>query len=244
MAPSLMVSRSIRRRSLANPFNGTVTTPQRRFTINPRVDYQLNDKNIADMLRYLRHAGGRSGRRHWQLRSGVARLSHRGSESDRASHRNCGAGRCYQRNALSVLPQRRPADREQRQPGDSGARIVQWRRSAGGPRLRHAELLRTAELHHHRSRVRMCGSSASGCAGRLMTIFRRRTLAARSPSRRSLGPLSWTRNNQPVLDASGQPVLTQITSIERYRRTLFIGSQARRRNAVQRSPTGTAWPWR
>jgi hypothetical protein len=33
---------------------------------------------------------------------------------------------------------------------------------------------------------------------------------------------NWTRKNKPVLDAVGQPVLVDVSSIESYRRTLFF----------------------
>jgi Carboxypeptidase regulatory-like domain len=113
-------------RTLASgPFIAVLTTPQRFTRLNPRIDYQLNGNNTLMLVYEFRRSDIQD--------AGVGGFNRFGRER--------------QRNALPVLPQRQRDDRQQPQSRDSCGGVVQQRRRAERPILRHPELFRTAELH-------------------------------------------------------------------------------------------------
>ena len=178
------------------PFTGILTTPGRFTNISPRVDYQLGANNTL-MFRY--------GITHSDVRDngiGGFDLVSRGYHSQFTNQTVQAAdtvllGSAGQRDALPVLPQRDAGARQQPEPGDSGAAIVQRRRHGAGPHLRHAEQLRAAELHLDAERRGTPGDSACGCAGKRMTAFRRRISTARSRLAAARWRRSWMRRISP-----------------------------------------------
>jgi carboxypeptidase family protein len=205
---------------VVSPFTDTPKTPQRRISVNPRVDYQVNDKNTLT-LRYVymnndvRDAGLGS----FNL---VSRGYHVLGESQQIQLTETAI-----LNA-SVINETRfqfiHAKGETIANSLAPAIQVLGSFNGGGAQVGHSiNRQNDYEFQNYTSVARKSHYWKFGVR------LRGETVDNTSPQNFG-GTFSFgggdapilDSNNQPVLDFSGKPLLTSITSIERYRRTLLF----------------------
>ena len=205
-----------------NPFTDVFKTPQRYTRITPRVDYQLNDRNTLSVRYGFTHSDING--------SGIGGfdLASRGYHAQYTHH-------TVQLTETAVLGSSINETRfqyyrtdAQMLPFSLGPEIqVLGAFNAGGSQIGQAsDKQNSFELQNYTSMIR--GKHAWKFGVRL----RGQTDDSVSPQNFN-GTFSFggglapelNANNQPVLDSSGQPVLVNINSIERYRRTLLFQQQ-------------------
>jgi hypothetical protein len=201
------------------PFNEILKTPQRFLRLNPRVDYQLNDNNTL-MVSYE------------ATNSNITDAGIGGYDVISRGYHSHYLDQTLQITETAVLGRNVNETRfqyfrtaNQMMPNDLSPEIqVLGSFRGGGSQIgQSADTQNHFELQNYTSMIRSAHTWRFG--------FRLRGQAEDSVARQNFnGTFTFAgglapeldANNQPVLDALGRPVLTQITSIERYRRTLLF----------------------
>jgi hypothetical protein len=201
------------------PFDEILKTPQRFLRLNPRVDYQLNDNNTL-MVSYE------------ATNSNIADAGIGGYDVISRGYRSHYLDQTVQITETAVLGRNINETRfqyfrtaNQRTPNDLSPEIqVLGSFRGGGSQIgQSADTQNNFELQNYTSIIRSAHTWRFG--------LRLRAQAEDSLARQNFnGTFTFggglapelDANNQPVLGPSGQPALTQITSIERYRRTVLF----------------------
>ncbi len=207
----------------AEPFTGTVTATQRLTILNPRIDYQLNGSNTL-VFRYsfnhddVHNAG-----------VGGFNLVSRGAQSD-ILNQNVQITETAVLSTSAINETRfqfyRPEITTTGNSSGPAIQVLNAFNGGGSPVGKSIDKQNTYELQNYTSLVR--GAHAWKFGVRL----RGATDANVSPQNfqgtftfgGGLGP-ELDANDQAVLEASGNPVLVNIDSLERYRRTLLFSQQ-------------------
>src|SRR5215510_13124724 len=203
-----------------SPFTDTPRTPQRRISVNPRVDYQLNDRNTLTLRYVYQHSNIRD------AGLGSFNLSSRG-------YHVLGDNQTVQFTetaALSASVVNETRFQFIRTHGETIANtgapaiLVLGSFNGGGAQVGHSfngqnnyEFQNYTSVarksHYWKFGVRLRGDAVDNTSpqnfGGTFTFG-----GGDAPVLDS--------NNQPVLDSSGKQMLAPITSIERYRRTLLF----------------------
>ena len=205
-----------------NPFTDVFTTPQRYIRAIPRIDYQLNDKNTLTV---------RYGFTHSDINGagiGGFDLTSRGYHAQYTHH-------TVQLTETAVLGSSVNETRFQYYSTDSKMlpnslspeiQVLGSFNDGGSQIGRASDRQNSFELQNYTSMIR--GAHAWKFGVRL----RGQTDDSVSPQNFN-GTFSFggglapelNANNQPVLDSGGQPILVNINSIERYRRTVLFQQQ-------------------
>jgi hypothetical protein len=205
---------------VVNPYTATPGTPQRRIGINPRIDYQINDKHTL----VARYGFARSDIRDAGI--GGFNLISRGYHVENISQ----TAQITETAVLGKSAVNETRFQFSHLDADTaandftpGLQVLQSF-NGGGASLGHSSDVRNSyEIQNYTSIARGTHS------WRLGIRVRAETDTNRSPSNfggtytfgGGAAPLL-DSSNQPVLDPSGQTVFAPITSIERYRRTLSL----------------------
>ena len=204
-------------------FNQTILTPDRRTTFSPRLDYQINPTNTL-VARYTFEQGTR-------INEGVGdfNLPTRAFDVENSQH-------TLQLTETAVINQkvinetRFQFERDRRrQEGGNNLPVVRVLDSFTGGGAQNALSSNDQdrfELQNYTSWT--VGGHSLKAGARL-----RRDRLRDSSQRNFAGTFTFagglapqlTANNQIVTDSNGNPVFTEITSIERYRRTLLFEQQ-------------------
>src|SRR6266542_4490897 len=205
-----------------NPFTDTPKTPQRRLSVNPRVDYQLNDRN-ALTLRYV------------YLHSDVRDAGLGGFNLASRGYHVLGDNQTIQLTETAVLSASVINETRFQFIHTNGETIANTLAPAiqvlgsfngGGAQVGHSfNGQNSYEFQNYMSVARKSHYWKFGVR------LRGETVDNTSPQNFG-GTFTFgggdapvlDSNNQPVLDSSGKFALAPITSIERYRRTLLFQS--------------------
>ncbi len=206
--------------SVINPFTDTPRSPQRRISVNPRLDFQLNDRNTLTLRYVFTHFDVR------EAGLGSFNLASRGFQV-------LGDNHTIQLTETAILSasvinetrfQFLRSDGETIANTLSPAIQVLGSFNGGGAQIGHAfnkqngyefqNYTSVARKQHYRKfGVRLRGETVDNISPQNFGG----TFTFGGGSAPVLDA-----NNQPVLDSAGKVVLAQITSIERYRRTLLF----------------------
>ncbi len=203
----------------AIPFNSVLTTPQRFTRINPRVDYQLNSNNTLVFAYDFTHSdirdGGIGG---FNLISQGYHVTYTDQTVQMTETavlgRNINETRFqYFRTANQTIPNSFSPE----------SQVLGSFNGGGAANGVSFDTFNTFELQNYTSMVRNRHTFRFGVRlrGEMDNSITRQNFNGRFTFSGGLAP-ELDANNQPVLDASGNPVLTSIKSIERYRRTLLF----------------------
>src|SRR5215212_3077821 len=204
-------------------FNQTILTPDRRTTFSPRLDYQINPTNTL-VARYTFEQGT-------SLNSGVGdfNLPTRAFDTENTQH-------TVQLTETAVINQKVinetrfqfESDRR-RQEGGTDAPVVRVLESFTGGGAQNAlssNDQKRFELQNYTSWTAGGHSLKAGArlrADRATDVSRQNFAGTFTFSGGNAPQLD--ANNDVVTDASGKPVLVQVTSLERFRRTLYLQRQ-------------------
>ncbi|MBO0724694.1 MAG: TonB-dependent receptor, partial [Blastocatellia bacterium] len=203
-----------------SPFTDTPRTPQRRISVNPRVDYQLNDRNTLTLRYVYQHSDVRdaglggfnlaSRGYHFLGENQTVQLTETAVLS--ASVINETRFQFIHTNSETIANTLAPAIQVLGSFNDGGAQVGHSFNGQNDYELQDYMSV-ARKLHYWKFGVRLRGDTVD------------------SLSPQNFGG-SFTfgggdapvldANNQPVLDSSGNVMLSPITSIERYRRTLLF----------------------
>ncbi len=203
----------------AVPFNSVLTTPQRFMRINPRVDYQLNQNNTLVVAYEFTHSdirdGGIGG---FNLISQGYHVTYTDQTVQMTETavlgRNINETRFqYYRTASQTTPNSL----------DPEIQVLGSFIGGGSQNGQSLDKQNDLELQNYTSMVRNRHTLRFGVRlrGQMDSSVTRQNFNGRFTFGGGLAP-ELDSNNQPVLDGSGNPVLTSIKSIERYRRTLLF----------------------
>ncbi len=206
----------------ATPFNSTITTPQVLTRVSPRVDYQLNENNTLTFRYGITHANIQD--------AGIGALD----LTSRGFHEQY-TNQTAQAGDTVVLGNSVNETRFQfyraaiRQVANSNAPTIQVLGSfnSGGSQLgRSLDAQNNYELQNYTTTVHGAHTIRYGIRLRAATEDSVSPENFNGTFTFGGGELEPVLNalNQPTLNASGQPVLAPISSIERYRRTLLFES--------------------
>jgi hypothetical protein len=204
---------------MVQPFNTVLTTPQRFTRINPRVDYQLSENNTLMIAYDFTHSsiqdagiGGFnliSQGSHVQYTDQTVQLTETAVLGGNINETRFQ----YYRSAMQTTPN--SLDPEIQVLGSfigGGAQNGQSFDTANDFEIQnYTSIIRPAHTWHFGVRLR----------GQLDASITRQNFNGTFTFSGGLAP-ELDSNNQPVLDSSGNPALTTIKSIERYRRTLLF----------------------
>jgi opacity protein-like surface antigen len=204
---------------VVEPFNSVLTTPQRFTRINPRVDYQLNQNNTLVVAYDVTHSDIRDGG------IGGFDLISRGYHvvyTDQTVQltetavlgRNINETRFqYYRSAMQTMPNSLSPE----------IHVLGSFNGGGAQNGQSFDTQNNFELQNYTSMVRTKHTWRFGIRlrGQMDDSITRQNFNGTFTFGGGLAP-ELDSNNQPVLDGSGNPVLTSINSIERYRRTLLF----------------------
>lgn len=204
---------------LPNPFTSVQTTPQRRWLAGPHIDYRINDNHTLS-LRYLftygdiRDAGiggfdliSRGYHLQWEYNTvQIAETAVHGASVNETRFQ-------YNRTtnhttANTVAPEIQVSGSF----NSGGANTADGHDTQNSFELRNNTSILRGK-HMWRFGVRLRGQTDNNFA----PVNFNGTFTFSGGLAPELGA-----NNQPVLDAAGQPVMIQISSIEQYRRTLLF----------------------
>jgi hypothetical protein len=204
---------------VAEPFNSVLTTPQRFTRINPRVDYRLNQNNTLVVAYDFTHSDIRDGG------IGGFDLIPRGyhvAYTDQTVQmtetavlgRNINETRFqYYRTAIQTMANTLSPE----------IQVLGSFNGGGSQKGISFDTQNNFELQNYTSMVRSRHTWRFGVRlrGQMDDSITRQDFNGTFTFGGGLAP-ELDSNNQPVLDGSGNPVLTSINSIERYRRTLLF----------------------
>ena len=206
--------------AIVNPYTNVFRMPQRRVSLSPRVDYQLNANNTL-IFRYgflrsdLRDAG-----------IGSFNLVERGyhvqntEQHVQISETAVLGGSAVNETRFQFMRTESSTMANSMSP----AILVAGSFNGGGAQVGHSfNTEKDYEFQNYTSIARGVHSVKFGARLRGATVDNTspQNFTGTFNFGGSLGP-DLDANNQPVLDASGQPVLRTIESIEQYRRTLLF----------------------
>jgi hypothetical protein len=203
----------------AVPFNSVLTTPQRFTRINPRVDYQLNQNNTLTAAYDVTHSDIRDGgiggfnliSQGYHVRYTDQTLQ---MTETAILGRNINETRFqYYRTAMQTMPNGLNPETQ----------VLGSFIDGGAQNGQSLDTQNDFELQNYTSMVRSRHTWRFGVRlrGRMDDSITRRNFNGTFTFGGGLAP-ELDSNNQPVFDGSGNPVLTSIKSIERYRRTLLF----------------------
>jgi Carboxypeptidase regulatory-like domain len=208
---------------LPTPFSQTVLTPARRTTFSPRLDYQLNATNtLVARYTYQRATAANSGVGDFSL------LSRAFDTENTEQTLQLTETAIINQSVINETRFQYVRDRN-RQTGDNTQPTIRVSEAftGGGSQVGLSFNNQDRfELSNYTSWTKGQHSLKAGA--------RLRAVKLRDVSQQNFGGTftfaggsapQLDASNNPVLDAGGLPVLTSITSIERYRRTLFLQQQ-------------------
>jgi Carboxypeptidase regulatory-like domain len=206
--------------SIVDPYTATYLTPQSHYHITPRVDYQLSTNNTLTLRYGYMHNGTTGGN------IGNFNLISQGENSS-TTDQTVQAMETYVINANTINEMHFQYYRTDSQTiaNNSGAAIdVSGAFNGGGAQVGHS--YNTGNNYEFQNYVSLIHGRHSWNFG---VRVRANTVDEITPSNFG-GTFTFTgglapeldANNQAVLDDNGQPILTQITSIESYQRTLLF----------------------
>jgi hypothetical protein len=201
------------------PFNTILKTPGRFLRINPRVDYQLNNNNTLIVSYEVTNSNAKD--------AGIG-----GYDLISRGYRSHYLDQTVQMTETAVLGKNINETRfqyfrtaNQMTPNNLSPEIqVLGSFRGGGSQIgQSADTQNSFELQNYTSMIRSAHTWRFGFRFRAQTedSVARQNFNGTFTFGGGLAP-ELDANNQTVLDASGQQVVTQITSIERYRRTLLF----------------------
>jgi hypothetical protein len=203
----------------AGAFTSVLTTPQRFTRINPRMDYQLNQNNTLTVAYDFTHSDIREGGiggfdlisrgYHVQYTDQTVQLT-----ETVVLGRNINETRFqYYRTAMQTMPNSLSPE----------IRVLGSFNGGGAQNGQSFDTQNNFELQNYTSMVRSRHTWRFGIRlrGELDDSIARQNFNGTFTFGGGLAP-ELDSNNQPVLDGFGNPVLTSIKSIERYRRTLLF----------------------
>ena len=206
------------------PFNETVLTPIRTTTFSPRLDYQINDNNTL----VARYTFQQSERQNQGLQSGFALPSRAYStESTQQTFQLTETAvinkKIINETRFQYIRQRSTQTGDDTQPT---IRVLDAFIGGGANVGLSFDNEDRIELSNFTSWSLGTHSLKAGARLRVVRVldFAPQNFNGSFTFAGGTAPLL-DANNQVVLDAAGQPVLTTITSIERYRRTLLFQQQ-------------------
>jgi hypothetical protein len=198
------------------PFNSVIVTPQRFTRINPRTDYQLNQNNTLTVAYDFTHSDARdagigafnliSEGYHQRYTDQTVQLT-----ETAVLGRNINETRFqYYRTAMHVIPNSLNLETQ----------VLGSFNDGGSQRGQSSDTENDFELQNYTSMVRSRHTWRFGIRlrGQMDDSITRQNFNGTFTFGGGLAP-ELDSNNQPVLDAKGNQVLTSIKSIERYRRT-------------------------
>ena len=205
------------------PFNRAVPTAGRSTSVRPRIDHQLNENHTLS-ARYSYHRGNSQD-------AGIGRFSlpEVGYDTVSESHN----ARFSETAVLSetTINETRLAFRrsESRNLGDitvPTVTVLEAFRGGGSQVGRTFNRRDSWELQNYTTRTHKAHTVQFGARLRALDIdnFSPRNFGGAFTFAGGFGP-QLDAFDQPVLDAMGQPVTVQLTSLERYRRTLLFQRQ-------------------
>ena len=205
------------------PFNQTIVAPQRRTTFSPRLDYQLNATNTL-VARY-------SFERASLVNEGVGNLSLPSRAFSTTSTQQV-----LQMPETAIINQKvinetrfQYSRRRVTNRGDNSIPTINVLEAFTGGGSQVGLSLNNQDRYELSNFTSWTvGKHALKAGGRIravrITDVSPQNFAGTFTFAGGFGP-QLDANNQVVLDANGQPVTVQLTSIERYRRTLLFQSQ-------------------
>jgi hypothetical protein len=203
-----------------NPFTDTPRSPQRRISVNPRLDFQLNERNTLTLRYVFTHSDVR------EAGLGSFNLASRGFQVRGNNHTiqltetailstsviNETRFQYLRTNGETIANTLSPAIQVLGSFNGGGAQVGHaFNRQNGYEFQNYTPVAR--KQHYWRFGVRARGDVVDNISPQNFGG----TFTFNGGSAPVLNA-----NNQPVLDSSGKFLLTQITSIERYRRTLLF----------------------
>ena len=203
----------------AVPFNSVLTTPQRFTRINPRVDYQLNQNNTLVVAYDFTHSDIRdAGIGGFDLISRGYHVAYTDQTVQMTETavlgRNINETRFqYYRTVSQMMPNSLNPELQ----------VLGSFRGGGSQNGLSFGTQNDFEFQNYTSMVRSRHTWRFGIRlrGQMDDSITRQNFNGTFTFGGGLAP-ELDSNNQPVLDGSGNPVLTSIKSIERYRRTLLF----------------------
>lgn len=207
-------------RTLAvTPFTAVPVTPQRRTLVSPRLDYQLSSNNTLTLRYTFSHGDIRdAGIGSFDL---LSRGYHTPSTNQTAQVTDTAVFGAsvnetrfqYSRYAGEIIPNLQ-----------SPTIQVLGSFNGGGAQTGHAfNTQNSYELQNYTTMIHGSHTVKFGVRTRLQSIDSVSPQNYNGTFTFGGGPApELDANNQPVLDSSGQPAITEIKSIESYRRTLFF----------------------
>jgi Carboxypeptidase regulatory-like domain len=203
----------------AVPFNTVITTPQRFTRLNPRVDYQIGESNTLVVAYDFTHSDIRdAGIGGFDLISRGYHITYTDQTVQLTETavlgRNINETRFqYYRSAMQTTPNSLDAE----------VQVLGSFFGGGAQNGRSFDTTNDFELQNYTSVVRTKHTWRFGIRvrGYMDDSITRQNFNGKFTFSGGTAP-ELDSNNQPVLDASGSPILTSIKSIERYRRTLLF----------------------
>jgi len=203
----------------AVPFNSVLTTPQRFTRLNPRVDYQLNPNNTLVVAYEFTHSDIRDG--------GIG-----GFNLISQGYHVTYSDQTVQMTETAVLGSNinetrfqyyRTASQTTPNSLDPEIQVLGSFISGGSQSGLSLDTQNNFELQNYTSMVRNRHTLRFGVRlrGQTDSSITRQNFNGTFTFGGGLAP-ELDSNNQPVLDGFGNPVLTSVKSIERYRRTLLF----------------------
>jgi hypothetical protein len=205
---------------IVNPFTDVFRTPQRRIRSNPRADYQLSANNTLTLRYGFVHADIPS--------AGVGgfNLISRGAHTTGTTHTiQASDTAVFAKNMVNEIRYQLFRSSNEIRPDTTGP-ALQVLGSFNGGASPEGHSFDTQTNHEFQDYLSVLHGQHSWRFG-----VRLRRQADDSISPQNFGGTftfsggaapALDVNNQPILDSAGQPILTPVTSIERYRRTLLL----------------------
>src|SRR6202521_216693 len=204
---------------IAAPFNSVLVTPQRFTRINPRIDYQLNQNNTLTVAYDFTHSDARdagigafnliSQGYHVRYTDQTVQLT-----ETAVIGKNVNETRFqYYRTAMQTMANDLSPE----------IRVLGSFIGGGSQNGQAFDTQNSFELQNYTSMVRSRHTWRFGIRlrGQLENSIAPQNFNGTFTFGGGLAP-EFDSNNQPILDGSGNQVLTSIKSIERYRRTLLF----------------------